>query len=128
MGLGWDVALDMIDYTGVSASEALGRARQSPRVLRSSHGSREVRLFQDDVLQFFDGTVLEVEDEIYTDDGRFCVAVVMSGDGFLEGEFGAQAIRRGETYALAASLPFRVKAGREPLRVVRCFGPDVGGS
>ena len=50
MGLGWDLALDMIDYTGTDAEQAFGRARQQPRVLRTSHGSREVRLFQDDVL------------------------------------------------------------------------------
>ena len=123
MGLGWDVALDMIDYTGVGAEQAFSRARQQPRVLRTSHGSREVRLFQDDVLQFFDGATLEVADEIDTDDGRFCVAVVASGAGWIEGDFGRQPIRRGETYALPASLPFRVRAGREPLRVVRCFGP-----
>lgn len=122
MGLGWDVALDMIDYTGTVAEQALGRARQQPRVLRTSHGSREVRLFEDDVLQF-DGSALEVADEIDTDDGRFCVAVVVAGDGWIEGDFGSQPIARGQTYALPASLPFRVRAGREPLRVVRCFGP-----
>jgi hypothetical protein len=121
--LGWDVALDMIDYTGTSAEQALGRARQQPRVPRTSHGSREVRLFEDDVLQFFDGAALEVADEIEADDGRFAVAVVVPGDGWIEGDFGRQPIGRGQTYALPASLPFRVRAGREPLRVVRCFGP-----
>jgi mannose-6-phosphate isomerase len=126
MGLGWDVALDMIDYTGTGAEQAFGRARQQPRVLRTSHGSREIRLFQDGVLQFFDGTTLEVADEIDTDDGRFCVAVVVSGAGWIEGDFGSQPISRGETYALPASLAFRVRAGREPLRVVRCFGPVAG--
>jgi mannose-6-phosphate isomerase len=125
MGLGWDVALDMIDYTGVGAEQAFSRARQQPRVLRTSGGSREVRLFGDDVLQFFDGATLEVADEIDTDDGRFCVAVVVSGDGWLEGDFGRAPIGRGQTYALPASLPFRVRAGREPLRVVRCFGPTA---
>jgi mannose-6-phosphate isomerase len=125
MGLGWDVALDMIDYTGADAEQAFGLARQEPRVLRTSHASREVRLFGDDVLQFFDGAVLEVADEIDTDGGRFAVAVVASGDGWIEGDFGSQPIRRGETYALPASLSFRVRAGREPLRIVRCFGPVV---
>jgi hypothetical protein len=123
MGLGWDVALDMIDYTGVDAEQSFSAARQQPRVLRTSRGSREVRLFGDDVLPFFDGAALEVADEIDTDDGRFCVAVVVSGAGWIEGDFGRQPIRRGETYALPASLPFGVRAGREPLRVVRCFGP-----
>ena len=123
MGLGWDLALDMINYTGADAEQTFRRARQDPRVLRASHGSREVRLFQDDVLQFFDGTALEVPDEIDVDDGRFSIATVVSGAGSFEGDFGSQPIGRGETFALPASLPFRVKAGRESVRVVRCLGP-----
>ena len=125
MGLGWELALDMIDYSGTSAAAAFERARQEPRMLRTSHGSREVRLFQDDVLQFFDATALEVPDEIETDDGRFSIAVVVSGAGWIEGDFGSQPVRQGETYALPASLPFRVRAGTDPVRVVRCLGPAV---
>jgi mannose-6-phosphate isomerase len=123
MGLGWELALDMIDYTGTDAAAAFARARQRPRVLRTSHGSREVRLFHDDVLRFFDATALEVADEIEVGDGRFWVAVVVSGDGSVEGDFGSQPIRRGATFALPASLPCRIRAGREPVRVIRCLGP-----
>jgi mannose-6-phosphate isomerase len=123
MGLGWDLALDMIDYTGADAEQALGRARQEPCVLRVSHGSREVRLFASDVLPFFDATALEVADELDVADRRFSIAIVVSGDGWLEGDFGSQPISRGETYALPASLPFRVRSAAEPVRVVRCLGP-----
>ena len=123
MGLGWDLALDMIDYAGADAGPTFARACQQPRVLRASGASREVRLLHDDVLGFFDATALEVADEIEVSDGRFCVAVVVSGDGCLEGDFGRQPIRRGDTFALPASLPVRVRAGREPVRVVRCLGP-----
>src|SRR4029077_15619955 len=66
MGLGWDLALDMIDYTGADANDTFRRARQQPRELRASRGSREVRLFRDDVRPFFDATALEVADEIDT--------------------------------------------------------------
>jgi mannose-6-phosphate isomerase len=128
MGLGWDRALDMIDYTGTDAGQALTRARQRPQVLRTSHGSREVRLFNDDVLPYFDATALEVAGEIEVADGRFGVAIVAAGDGAIEGDFGSQPIRRGETYALPASLPFRIRAAAstaEPLRVIRCMGPAV---
>ncbi len=125
MGLGWDLALDMIDYGSTNAEATFARARQLPRVRRTSHGSREVGLFQDDVLGFFDATALEVADEIDVDDGRFSIAVVVSGNGSIEGDFGRTAIRKGETYALPASLGIRVRAGTEPLRVVRCFGPRV---
>jgi mannose-6-phosphate isomerase len=127
MGLGWDLALDMIDYTGADARQALTRAGQQPRLLRTSHGSREVRLFNDDVLPYFDATALEVAGEIEVADGRFGVAIVAAGDGAIEGDFGSQPIRRGETYALPASLPFRIRAAAaaEPLRVIRCLGPAV---
>jgi len=125
MGLGWELALDMIDYSGTGAAATFARARQEPQVLRTSHGSREVRLFQNDVLQFFDATALEVPDEIDTNDGRFCIAAVVSGAGWIESDSGSQPIRRGETYALPACLPFRIRAGDEPVRVVRCLGPGA---
>ncbi len=125
MGLGWDEALDMIDYTGADAERTFTRARQQPRVLRPSHASREIDLFAGDVLDFFDATALEVQDEIEVSDGRFSIAIVVSGAGSIEGDFGRQPIRRGETFALPASLPFRVRAGREPVRVVRCLGPSA---
>jgi mannose-6-phosphate isomerase len=125
MGLGWDVALDMIDYTGAAAGPVLARARQQPRVLRASGQSREVRLMNDDVLPFFDATALEVADEIEVSDGRFWIAVVVSGAGYLDGDFGSQPVTRGQTLALPASLPVRVRAGPEPVRVIRCLGPAV---
>ena len=127
MGLGWDLALDMIDYTGQDAAATFARARQQPRVVRTNDASREVRLVHDDVLPFFDATALEVEDEIDVSDGRFSIAVVTSGAGWVEGGFGRVPIRRGQTFALPASLPFRVRAERdEPVRVIRCLGPGAG--
>lgn len=123
MSLGLDLAVDVIDYTTDDTAETFARAPQRPCVLRASHGSRQVRLFHDDVVRFFDATALEVTDEIEVNDGRFSIAVVASGEGCLEGDFGSQPIRRGETFALPASLPFRVRAGREPARVIRCLGP-----
>ncbi|HET9968963.1 MAG TPA: hypothetical protein VFQ68_12080 [Streptosporangiaceae bacterium] len=124
MGLGWELALDMIDYDAADSAATFARARQQPRVLRASGGSAEVRLLGDDVLEFFDATALEVADEIEVADGRFSIAVVVAGDGWAEGEFGRQPLRRGHTFAWPASLALRVRAGREPVRIVRCLGPE----
>jgi mannose-6-phosphate isomerase len=123
MGLGWELALDMIDYRAADAATTFARARQQPRVLRTSHGSREVRLFHDDVTEFFDASVLEVADEIEVADGRFSIAIVAAGDGWAEGDFGRQPISKGQAFAWPASLALRVRAGREPVRIVRCLGP-----
>ncbi len=135
MGLGWDLALDMIDYRTASAADTLSRARQQPTVLRGSHGSgaglgsgsgsgsREVRLFHDDVRPFFDATMLEVEDEIEVSDGRFSIAIVVAGEGSVSGDFGREPVRKGQSFAWPASLALRVHAGASPVRIVRCLGP-----
>jgi len=123
MGLGWDLALDMIEYAGTDRESSLARARQAPTVLRESGEDREVRLFNPDVLEFFDATRLEVGTEMAVEDGRFYVGVVVAGDGAIEGDFGSVAIRKGETFACAASLGHRIRAGGGKLEVVRCMGP-----
>jgi mannose-6-phosphate isomerase len=123
MGLGWDLALDMIDYTAADAAVTLARARQQPRVLRTSHASREVRLLGDDVLPFFDATELEVADDIEVSDGRLSVVIVAAGNGHLETDYGSHPVQRGQTLALPACLPFRARAGAKPLRIIRCLGP-----
>ena len=46
-------------------------------------------------------------DEIEVSDGRFSIAIVTSGTGSIEGDFGRLPVRRGETFALPASLAFR---------------------
>jgi mannose-6-phosphate isomerase len=126
MGLGWDLALDMIDYSAAPADVTFARARQQGRLLRRVRGSSETRLVGDDVLQFFDVTALDVQDEIDVGDGRFSVAVVTAGSGVIETDAGTVPVRRGQTFALAASLPLRLVAdGGEPLRVVRCLGPAI---
>jgi len=129
MGLGWDLALDMIDYRTDSAAATLARARQQPRVVRtrsgsgSGSGSREVRLFHDDVLPFFDASMLEVDDELEVSDGRFSIAIVVAGEGWVSGDFGREAVRRGQSFVWPASLALRVHAGASPVRIVRCLGP-----
>ena len=122
MGLGWDLALDMIDYGTASPEATFARARQRPTVVRQQGESRETRLFDDAVLPFFDATRLDVADRIEVDDGRFGVGIVVDGEGRLEGEFGRFPVMRGQTFATAASLPFEVVADGAPLSIVRCMG------
>jgi mannose-6-phosphate isomerase len=126
MGLGWDLALDMIDYTTAAAGPTLERARQLPRVVRTSHASSEARLLHDDVLPYFDASLLDVQDEIEVSDGRFAIAIVVAGSGSIQTNGGVVPIRRGQTFALPASLEFGIRAGgAEPVRLVRCLGPSL---
>jgi len=125
MGLGWDEALDMIDYGTADREATFARARQQPRIVRRSGSSREVRLVHDDVLPFFDVLRLEVEDELSVEDGRFSIDIVTGGEGEVVGEAGSAPIRRGATFAAAAAFDRRYRAGREPLTVIRCLGPAI---
>jgi mannose-6-phosphate isomerase len=125
MGLGWDTALSLIDYTPVEKKAAIDSARQKPRVLRKHGGNSETRLVNTDVLDFFDATRLDVADEIAVEDGRFSINIVIEGTGTIEGDFGTLPILRGEAFACAASLGHRFRAVRTPLKVIRCMGPVV---
>lgn len=123
MGLGWDVALGMIDYAAADRETTLARARQTPSMLRDDGGNREVRLMDEAQAPFFDATRLEVADRLTVDDGRFSVDIVTAGDGVIEGDFPEVPVRRGQTFAIAASVPHAFRAGRDRLEVVRCMGP-----
>jgi mannose-6-phosphate isomerase len=123
MGLGWELALDMIDYSTADAATTFDRARQRPTVLREVGASRETRLFDDAVLPFFDATRLDVADRLDVSDGRMAIDIVVDGDGWLEGEFGRFHVRRGNTFATPAALPHEVVAGSTPLSLIRCMGP-----
>ncbi len=125
MGLGWDLALDMIDYTSTDRETALARARQRPSIVREQGDNREVRLLNKDVLTFFDATRLEVGSEIDVGDNRFYVGIVVEGEGTIEGDFGNEPLAKGQTFACAASLGHRLRAGARRLDVIRCMGPAV---
>jgi len=112
----------MIDYRAADAATTFARARQQPRVLRTSHCSREVRLFHDDVTEFFDASVLEVADEIEVADGRFSIAIVAAGDGWAGGDWGRPPIRKGQAFAWPASLALRGRVAKQPVRIVSCGG------
>lgn len=127
MGLGWDEALDMLDYTATDRESTLGQARQSPRLVRTEGDSAEYALFASWVNEFFDARRFEVADEISIEDDRFSVLIVTAGSGLVVGEFGTRAVRRGDALAMPACVPHRLVAGETPMTAVRCLGPTPGG-
>jgi mannose-6-phosphate isomerase len=125
MGLGFETAVGMIDFRATSREGTLARARQTPVVQRSEVGGTETGLLGDEARDFFDATRLDVTGELAVDDGRFSIAIVIAGDGAIEGDFGRVPLSRGMTYALPASVGHRYVAGGEPLVVVRTMGPTA---
>jgi mannose-6-phosphate isomerase len=123
MGLGWELAFQMLDLEPSPRERAVGRARQSASLLRARGASVQQRLVDESALPFFDVHRLNVTDDLPIEDGRFSIDVVVDGDGFIEGDFARQPIRRGAAFAAAASLAHRFVAGTQPLHVIRCMGP-----
>jgi mannose-6-phosphate isomerase len=120
----WRAGLEMINFDGDDLRQSVDFARQSPRVLRRAAQSTESALVQPWVTEFFDIRRLQVVDQLAVEDDRFAVAVVTSGDGFVEGDFGRLPVTRGEAFVFPAAAPHRFHAGRDELTVVRCLGPD----
>lgn len=125
MGLGWDKALDIVDFSHTTKEAAFSRAFQTPTVLREKGDTREIRLVNEEVLEFFDATRLEVADVINIEDGRYYIGIVTDGDGMVEGDFGSMAIQSGQSFVCAATLQHRILAGNIPLQVIRCMGPSI---
>lgn len=124
MGLGWDKALDIVDFSPTTKESAFSKALQTPTVLREKGKTREIRLVNEEVLEFFDATRLEVADVIYVEDGRYYVGIVTEGEGMIEGDFSPQPIQSGQSFVCAATLKHRIRADNKPLQVIRCMGPS----
>ncbi|HEY45338.1 MAG TPA: hypothetical protein G4O14_00990 [Anaerolineae bacterium] len=124
MGLGWDKALDIVDFSPTTKEAAFSKALQTPSVLREKGETREIRLVNEEVLEFFDATRLEVADEVYVEDGRYYVGIVTEGEGMIEGDFGSMPIHSGQSFVCAATLQHRIRVDKKPLQVIRCMGPS----
>ena len=125
MGLGWDLALDMIDYAGTapgrpSAGPGRSRACCAPAMAHARSGCSTTTCSRSSTPPRWRSPTRSRSATGVSRSRSWCPAT-----GSIEGDFGGQPVRRGETFALPASLPFRVRARREPVRVVRCLGPAV---
>ncbi len=127
MGLGWDTALDMIDFPASDAVDGGRDPRQVPTLL-SEHGrSTVVSLLNEDYWHLFNATSFDVApgDDVHVSDGRFSILVVTAGSGEIIGRFGAVPVTAGMTLAVPAFVDVRFRSRDTGLRVVRCLGPDT---
>lgn len=123
-GLGMTSALEAMDFTTTSRSAAVARTFQKRRTVVETTHATEVELMEVEAQRYFSVRELEVRTEHSPEPGRYHVVVVMEGDGWIEGPFGRETIRRGETFVLGAHLTHRYRAGDGPVRLLRFFGPS----
>lgn len=125
-GLGWELALDVFDYSTLSEADLEQRIRCRPTVERSADGGRDVRLVSDEAMEFFQLNELVVDGAFPVEpDGRFSVDCVRDGFGVFRGPWGEVYARRGETFVVPASVGhYEIgSAGAAPLRILRARPP-----
>jgi len=123
-GLGMALALEAMDYTTTSREVAVSRTFQNRRTILDGEGATEVELLGVEAQAYFEARELSVMADHAPEPGRYHVVIVTDGDGWIEGAFGREAIRRGQTFVIGAHLVHRYWAGRAPLRLLRFFGPS----
>jgi mannose-6-phosphate isomerase len=125
-GLGMESALRSLDSRPRSRDDAIGSAFQTPAIVRSGDGVTERRLFGTDVDRYFEATRLDVATVDEPEAGRYHVVVITGGHGVIEGAFGRDEIRVGDTFVVPATLEHRYRAAAgATLRLLRCFGPTA---
>ena len=124
MGLGWDVALTMIEDRGSDRDAALARARQPPVTLRTRARAERSACSSPTCSSTSTRPGCRSRTSSSVADGRFSIAIVVEGDGTLEGEFGSEPVG-GRDVRAGGGLPAPLASRARPLTVLRCMGPVV---
>lgn len=129
LGLGWDLALEAVDYSLMDEDYLLNYIKRTPELLREQDGAKEEALVPEEAKKFFFTTRVTVPPgrrmEMPGDRGFYC-AVTTKGEGLIKGSFGEFPIRRGKSVFITASLPGfdLVNTGGTDLEVICCFPPE----
>jgi len=104
MGLGWDRAMEVFDFTGRTAEQTLARARLIPRPLEAAAGGTVEQLISHQDTPFFASRRLRVVGELEMVNERFYAGAVVSGRGKLSWGRGAMDLRAGDTFLVPNSV------------------------
>jgi len=104
MGLGWDTALDILDYTGRTVQETTAHAKLQPQeVLRLSGGTvQQVISYRD--TPFFASRRIQVQGELKLTNQHFYAGAVVSGAGSLACSRAEMQLRPGDTFLVPNSV------------------------
>jgi len=127
-GLGWDVALDSLDYTVTGWGEMRKRVLpMTHKTLDHLYNSQE-RILSEELKPYFWADRISVGEYITSiPDDRFHCLTTLDGEGYLVGPFEKAAIQKGRSYFIPATVSRRyaiVNTGHDVLKVIRCFPPE----
>ena len=104
MGIGWDRALEVFDYTGREVDETMARARLRPREIARTSGDAVEQLIAHEDTPFFASRRLRVSGELAMANERFYAGAVVAGRGRLVWDGGEMALRPGDTIFVPNSV------------------------
>jgi mannose-6-phosphate isomerase len=135
MGLGWDRALEVFDYTGRTVAEVMARARLQPRVVAQSAGGDVEQIIAYADTPFFASRRLTVVGAqhavpLQLTNERFYAGAVVAGAGALVWPGGEMALRPGDTFFVPYAVREHTYIGAQhavPLQVITADPPALEG-
>jgi mannose-6-phosphate isomerase len=130
MGLGWDRAMEVFDFTGRTQDETLARARLRPREIARAGGGAVEQLIGHEDTPFFASRRLTITGELECPNERFYAGAVIGGSGRLSWARGAMDLRAGDTFFIPNSVhehKYRAASvgtrGNGPLQIITAEPP-----
>jgi len=126
MGLGWDRAMEVFDFSGRTQEQTVARARLKPRPSAVAAGGAVEQLISHEDTQFFASRRLAVTGELQCDNERFYAGAVITGRGRLTWERGAMDLRAGDTFLVPNSVrEHEYRAAGGELQIVTAEPPAI---
>ena len=126
LGLPPELTLSTLDHRVYSPEEVQNELVIKPLVLRREGESTESRLLGHDTTECFAGHRLEVVGELSdSTDGRYCVLIVLDGEGLLMHSHGELALHRGTEVFVPASVGQYMFRATKHLSIFKCLPAQV---
>ncbi len=122
LGLPQDLTLSTLDHRVYSPEEVQNELVIKPHVVRREGESTESRLLGYETTECFAGNRLEVVGELSdSTNGRYCVLIVLDGDGLLIHSHGELALKRGTEIFVPASVGQYAFRASKQLSIFKCL-------
>lgn len=126
-GLGEKLLMDCFHYENIKESELREKYQIQPEETRYKNGSKYALLIGPRQTECFSMEKAEIHGKLlFFNPGSFTILIVISGDGILRWESGAETIRSGDQFFVPASAgTFEIENQQETCTVVRCYPPQT---
>jgi mannose-6-phosphate isomerase len=126
MGIGWDRALEVFDYTGREVDETMARARLRPREIARTSGGAVEQLIAHEDTPFFASRRLRVSGDLALSNERFYAGAVVAGCGSLAWDGGEMELRPGDTIFVPNSVgEHSYRAAGERMTIITAEPPAM---